>query len=113
MATVAAALMISGYGWPFFTNRAVIEQVWHTMEFIMNTVLFGLSGQILGALVFESWSNPATADIEPKDILYVLVLYLLCIVIRAVMLAVLFVPPGASPAKTMPRVSARFVETGS
>ena len=51
LCTVTAALMIAMYGNPLFGDHEAMHRVWHTLEFIGNTVIFILAGALVDVVV--------------------------------------------------------------
>ena len=45
--------------WPLVCSRTTMENVWHTAEWLFNTVLFQLAGLIIGASVIPDVSARA------------------------------------------------------
>ena len=46
LCTVTAAAMIAAYGWPLIPEAGKMHEVWHTLEFIANIVVFVLAGAL-------------------------------------------------------------------
>merc|ERR1719419_622955 len=46
LCTVATALVLSKYGWPLIISHETIENVWHAVEYVGNTLIFFLAGVI-------------------------------------------------------------------
>ena len=53
LCTVTAALMIAMYGNPLFGDHEAMHRVWHTLEFIGNTVIFILAGALVGGTMVK------------------------------------------------------------
>jgi len=85
LATVAAAIVVGAFGWPLFASRDTMHQVWHIIEHCGNTVIFILSGLIIGAKVTD------TQHLRFQDFWYLLIFYVIVNVIRFGMVG-LFMP---------------------
>ena len=59
LSTVFAGIVMGAAMWPSVVSREAMEHVWHSIEFILNTVLFALAGTIIGNEVVhfskDSW----------------------------------------------------------
>eukprot|EP00658_Telonema_sp_P-2_P038734 TRINITY_DN27732_c0_g1_i5.p1 TRINITY_DN27732_c0_g1~~TRINITY_DN27732_c0_g1_i5.p1 ORF type:complete len:593 (-),score=106.68 TRINITY_DN27732_c0_g1_i5:124-1902(-) len=83
LCTVTAALVLAFWGWPFFGSRRTVEIIWHTIDFLFNTVVFMLAGVIIGVAARSS-------TVEAADYGWVIMLYLCATLVRAGMVALLF-----------------------
>ena len=45
--------MIAAYGNPLFGDHEAMHRVWHTLEFIGNTVIFILAGALVGGTMVK------------------------------------------------------------
>ena len=84
LCTVTAALVLAEAGQPLMNDRHAMHRVWHTLEFVGNTIIFVLAG----ALVGESWS--ASAHIRWVDFGYLLLMWLLAMAVRGGVLVALW-----------------------
>jgi len=87
IATVSAGFVVAYYAWPRFASRETMHTVWETIEFIGNTLIFFLAGAIFADTVLTRWSF-----IRPADFGYLLLLYVCVTLIRAIMIAVFWIP---------------------
>ncbi|CAE7360853.1 NHX7 [Symbiodinium natans] len=87
LATVSAGFVVAYYAWPRFVSLEAMEIVWETVEFVGNTVIFFLAGLLFADTVLDSLSL-----IHLSDFGYLLMIYLALLVIRALMLAILWIP---------------------
>ena len=85
LCTVTAAIVIAAYGHPLFGNHAAMHRIWHTLEFLGNTVIFLLAGALVGESFFSQITQPHVY------FLYLLLLWVFLVAMRGVML-VLFWP---------------------
>lgn len=85
--TVTAGFVIAYCAWPKFVTSHTMHTVWETIEFIGNTVIFFLAGVIFMDVVLDRQDHIAASDWG-----WLLVLYFLLTVIRALMIGVLWVP---------------------
>jgi len=90
LACVAISVVFAAYAWPSITSHESMHHVWHTIEFLGNTVLFMLSGVIAGALIW----NMGQLELGMKDVGYLLVFYVALTIIRSLVL--LFFYPALS-----------------
>lgn len=88
--TVTAGFGIAYCAWPSFVNTHTMHTVWETIEFVGNTVVFFLAGLIFMDVVVDKH-----AKIYMSDWGWLLVLYVVLTLIRAVMIAVLWKPINA------------------
>jgi len=75
LSTVGAALVLAHNMWPHIKSKATMLHVWHTFEFLGNTVIFFLGGALVGN---------AMIDIDIADYLHLLVLYVFLTFARGV-----------------------------
>eukprot|EP00971_Amphidinium_carterae_P198842 3945896-Amphidinium_carterae.1 len=75
LSTVGAALVLADNMWPHIKSKATMLHVWHTFEFLGNTVIFFLGGALVGN---------AMIDIEYSDYLHLVVLYLYLTLCRGI-----------------------------
>jgi NhaP-type Na+/H+ or K+/H+ antiporter len=73
LATVASSLVLAHYMWPYVVHKDSMIHVWHTFESLGNIIIFFLAGSKTGQAVF---------DIELKDYVHLLVIYVVLTVIR-------------------------------
>lgn len=77
LATVFAALMLAHQMWPAVINKESMHTVWHTLEYIGNTVIFFLAGALTGkASIFVRWI----------DYFHVVVIWIILMFIRGLVL---------------------------
>eukprot|EP00927_Polykrikos_kofoidii_P071526 TRINITY_DN67788_c0_g1_i1.p1 TRINITY_DN67788_c0_g1~~TRINITY_DN67788_c0_g1_i1.p1 ORF type:complete len:1026 (+),score=207.36 TRINITY_DN67788_c0_g1_i1:67-3144(+) len=81
LAVVSGAVCISRAAWPLFTDHKGLVTVWHTIEFVGNTVVFFLAGTITGSIM---------GDVDLADYGWLLVTYVSTIAARGTMIAMLF-----------------------
>ena len=74
------AIILAMYAWPMFCESETMHNVWHFVEYVGNTLLFMLSGMIIGTTMTD------TDKIEPMDYLLLLLLWALMVLIRGIML---------------------------
>lgn len=87
IATVSAGICIAHSCWPLFVSRETVLTVWEAIEFIGNTVIFFLAGLIFGGTLLEEKSY-----LKLVDVAWLLLLYVSIFAIRALMLAVFWLP---------------------
>jgi NhaP-type Na+/H+ or K+/H+ antiporter len=85
LATCGAALVLSCYAWPLITSHEVMENVWETIEYIGNTLLFMLAGLIVGNVVYVR-----VDVIHWSDYIHLLILYVIMTGIRFFIVCVSF-----------------------
>jgi NhaP-type Na+/H+ or K+/H+ antiporter len=78
-----AGLTVSYFGRPLLLSAEAMEQIWRTLEYSMNTIIFLISGLIVG-----SRSNGLSGQI----VLAIVVIYVGIFAIRLLMFAVCHVP---------------------
>jgi sodium/hydrogen exchanger 10/11 len=77
LSTVAAALMLADNIWVSVVNVSAMHEVWHTFEYIGNTLIFFLAGCLSGKSLWL---------IKGEDVLHLLVIYVVLVVIRAIIM---------------------------
>merc|ERR1719392_387790 len=87
LALVTAGFVVASSAWPRLISRETLRTFWHSIEFVGNTVIFALAGLIFGGICFER-----RHIITMQDFLFLGVLWVLCTLIRAFMVAVLWIP---------------------
>lgn len=83
LTTVAAGLILAWRVWPFVVSAEAMENVWHAIEYLGNTLLFSLAGLLARRATF-------TASIGGREFVWCFVLYIVVMIIRGVMLALLY-----------------------
>jgi sodium/hydrogen exchanger 10/11 len=73
LSTVAAALMMADSIWVNVVNTTAMHEVWHTFEYIGNTLIFFLAGCL---------SGQSLSLIKGEDVLHLLVIYVVLLVVR-------------------------------
>merc|ERR1719443_2543644 len=74
LATVASSLVLAHHMWPYVCSEETMIHVWHTFESLGNIIVFFLAGSITGYIV---------VDIDPVDILNLLVIYIWLLCLRS------------------------------
>jgi NhaP-type Na+/H+ or K+/H+ antiporter len=74
LCTVSASLMLADKMWPYVVDKQSMLHIWHMVEYIGNTVIFFLAGALTGNTM---------VDIPAIDYLRLLVIYIVCMFIRA------------------------------
>merc|ERR1719310_1494671 len=74
LATVASSLVLAHHMWPYVVSEESMHHVWHTIESLGNIIVFFLAGSITGFIV---------VDIDPLDMVRLVVIYIVLLVIRA------------------------------
>jgi NhaP-type Na+/H+ or K+/H+ antiporter len=85
LATCGAALVLACYAWPLITSHEVMENVWETIEYIGNTLLFMLAGLIVGNVVYVR-----VDVIHWVDYIHLFVLYIVMTAIRFLIVCLSF-----------------------
>uniref|UniRef100_A0A7S4GL03 Cation/H+ exchanger transmembrane domain-containing protein n=1 Tax=Oxyrrhis marina TaxID=2969 RepID=A0A7S4GL03_OXYMA len=87
-----AGIGVAKSGWPLFNSAGGMEEVWHTVEFYGNTLLFMLAGTITGKLVavHAVCDSDACSNIEAQDYAWTLLFYVFMVLGRALMLLVVY-----------------------
>jgi NhaP-type Na+/H+ or K+/H+ antiporter len=73
LATVASSLVLAHHMWPYVVSEESMHHVWHTFESLGNIIIFFLAGSITGSIV---------VDIDPIDIINLLVIYVFLLFMR-------------------------------
>jgi len=73
LATVSAALTLAHNMWPHIASQETMHHVWHTFEFLGNSIIFFLAGSLVGK---------AAVNISLQDYLNLVIIYLALVVIR-------------------------------
>mmetsp|Transcript_21741 Transcript_21741/g.40384 ORF Transcript_21741/g.40384 Transcript_21741/m.40384 type:complete len:1398 (+) Transcript_21741:86-4279(+) len=77
LATVFAALVLAHQMWPAIIHKESMHTVWHTLEYLGNTIIFFLAGALTGkSSMYVSW----------KDYLHVIVIWITLMLIRGLVL---------------------------
>lgn len=87
LSVVAVGYTVASKGWPRFIARNSLSNIWHVIEFVGNTCIFALAGILFGGVLFDR-----ARIINERDWLFLGVTYLACTLIRAIMVAGLWVP---------------------
>ena len=100
IATVVCAFVYAARGRTLVTHPEFMENVWHWIEFIGNTLIFFLSGAFIGKDIVEAFEeghlhegadgNVADIDLSGADVGWLFVLFILMILVRALMMLVFF-----------------------
>jgi len=77
LTTVAAGLVLAYRVWPVVISKEAMENVWHTLEHILNTLIFGLVG-------VQMSRGKLSHNVNWRELYWVLVLYLAVFAIRGV-----------------------------
>merc|ERR1740129_310828 len=77
LSTVAASLMLAHNMWPHVASAETMKHVWHTFEFLGNTVIFFLAGGLVGKAMLK---------VPPMDYVRLLVIYVVLMIIRALLI---------------------------
>jgi NhaP-type Na+/H+ or K+/H+ antiporter len=73
LSTVAAGVVMADSIWPKIVSKQAMHEVWHTFEYLGNTLLFFLAGALTGEAIFL---------VEPMDFVHLLVLYVVLLFVR-------------------------------
>mmetsp|Transcript_131603 Transcript_131603/g.232582 ORF Transcript_131603/g.232582 Transcript_131603/m.232582 type:complete len:875 (+) Transcript_131603:82-2706(+) len=87
LSLVSAGLALAGSIWPRFVSKEVVHTVWEAVEFIGNTVVFLLAG-----LLFADSCLSRREHIQMMDMVWLFVMYIAVMVIRALTVMILWVP---------------------
>jgi len=74
LSTVAAALILADTIWIKIVDDTAMHEVWHTLEYIGNTLIFFLAGALGGRSLWL---------IDAIDVLHLLVIYVVLVIFRA------------------------------
>jgi len=77
LSTVASALVLADKMWPVLVERQAMLEIWHFFEILGNTIVFFLAGALVGK---------SLAAINFSDLLWAIVMYIFCVLIRLFML---------------------------
>lgn len=77
LTTVSAGLVLAYRVWPVVISKEALENVWSTLEHILNTLIFGLVG-------VQMSRGKLSHNVNWREIYWCIVLYLAVFVIRAV-----------------------------
>eukprot|EP00931_Biecheleriopsis_adriatica_P012255 TRINITY_DN113379_c0_g1_i1.p1 TRINITY_DN113379_c0_g1~~TRINITY_DN113379_c0_g1_i1.p1 ORF type:complete len:686 (+),score=110.32 TRINITY_DN113379_c0_g1_i1:381-2438(+) len=81
LATVTAGIIVGNLGLAHFADREAISIIWHTIEWILNTKIFVLSGLIIGTELMDRYES-----FTWMDSWYLLLLYFGIHLVRGVMM---------------------------
>jgi len=81
LATVAAALVLAYRVWPIVISKEAMENVWSTLEHILNTLIFGLVG-------VQMSRGKLSHNVNWREVYWAFVLYVAVMLIRAVIIGV-------------------------
>merc|ERR1719359_1153639 len=73
LSTVAAALILAHKMWPHIVSKEAMHDIWHTLEYLGNNIVFYLAGSLTGATM---------SRISATDYVHLVVIYLMCNLIR-------------------------------
>jgi len=73
LSTVASGLVLADTIWPKIVNPGAMHEVWHTFEYLGNTIIFLLAGAL---------SGEAMGKVDASDYGNLFILYFVCLVIR-------------------------------
>jgi len=76
LCTVCAGLVLADKMWPAIVSEDAMETVWHTFEYIGNTVIFFLAGALAGHVM--------VVDIHLEDYGHLIVIYVVMMLVRGV-----------------------------
>ena len=112
LGTVSCSLVIAARAWPHFCSHNMVEHVWHTIEFLANTLIFMLAGLIIGDVFYHETQTTkifqvqhhfhkatntsveglkllefkTSATVTASDVGWLFLLYVVCVAIRFVVL---------------------------
>lgn len=87
LTTTASGLVVAYTAWPCFVSRETMKTVWETVEFIGNTLIFLLAGAMFADCVLSNKQHLTVLDFG-----WLLVTYVLVMLIRAAIFAILWIP---------------------
>ena len=90
LACVTTGTMIAGYGWPLLSAKHSLHNCWHVAEFMGNTIIFMLSGILIGSDIHDEWQ--ISKGETGKYFGYMIVVYIFMVIIRFVMMGILYFP---------------------
>ena len=82
LACCGAGVMLAWLAPPIILSHETMHNVWGMMEWVLNTLIFLMAGLIIGNRVLQ--------DVAPMDWLYVVLLYIILMVVRAFTIALLY-----------------------
>jgi len=77
LSTVCSALVLADSMWPHIVSKESMDTAWHMFEFMGNTAIFFLAG---------AWTGSTMFHVKANDYLHLIVIYAVCVVLRAAML---------------------------
>jgi sodium/hydrogen exchanger 10/11 len=77
LSTVAAGVVLADSIWPKVVSKEAMHEVWHTLEYLGNTLLFFLAGALTGEAIFL---------VDPIDFVHLIVLYVVLLCVRALVI---------------------------
>jgi len=80
LSTVAAAFVLAHNMWPVVVERRSMQETWHVIEIVGNTMVFFLAGVLTGSSMMQS---------SFVDYLWTVLMYIIMIMLRFVMLLIL------------------------
>ena len=90
LACVVSGVVISGYGKSLLTEQHTLHNVWHVAEFMGNTIIFALSGIIIGSDLYDEYEEDENET--GKYFGWMIVVYIFMILIRAGTFLILYFP---------------------
>lgn len=85
LTVVSAGCVFSYVAWPRFVSKETMRTVWEALEFVGNTLIFLLAG-----LLFASKCLSRSHALQWRDLGYLILLYIVVTLIRAVMIILLW-----------------------
>lgn len=87
LAVVSCGITFAATAWPEVNSAESMEQVWHTIEHVGNTILFLLTGVLMSHIMF----GPIHREhLELTDFMWLLILYAVVVALRFLMIAILY-----------------------
>jgi len=87
LAVVSCGITFAAMAWPSVVNAESMEQVWHTIEHVGNTLLFVLTGVLMSHIMF----GPVHREhLEIMDFVWLLIMYLVVVALRFLMIFMLY-----------------------
>eukprot|EP00937_MAST-01D_sp_MAST-1D-sp2_P001063 g1063.t1 len=90
LATVTAALVVADEARASLVSHVAMEHFWHTLEHLANSVIFFLTGLLVGRYVLDQGGAAAAAGTSWSDMGYIFLFWALAMAIRGVMLLLLY-----------------------
>eukprot|EP00927_Polykrikos_kofoidii_P054532 TRINITY_DN48942_c0_g1_i1.p1 TRINITY_DN48942_c0_g1~~TRINITY_DN48942_c0_g1_i1.p1 ORF type:complete len:1019 (+),score=174.71 TRINITY_DN48942_c0_g1_i1:60-3116(+) len=87
LATVTSGVVLARSAWPRFASRETMETVWESIEFVGNTVIFFLAGDIFMKIILSR-----SQHIGVEDLVWNLILFAGITLVRAIVIVVLWLP---------------------